>query len=132
MSGFYEDYIASSRWAEKRSERLGIDGSQCQTCLHDGSQWRLEVHHKTYERLGDEDVQKDLVTLCCQCHDAVTSVIRSRRYEGKPVPVGCVSEVSPSRKDVCYGLEDVDVSDHRRCAADHAQRITRKPVVGCV
>lgn len=127
----YERHMASHRWACKRAERLEIDGHQCQTCLHDGTLWRLEVHHKTYERLGDEDVARDLITLCCQCHEAVTSVIRSRRYDGKPVPVGCVSKVSSSRKDVSNGMEDSLVSDHGRRAADHAQWSARKPAVRC-
>ena len=128
----YERYIGSHAWACKRQERLEVDGHQCQTCLHDGSLWRLEVHHKTYERFMHEDVQRDLITLCCQCHEAVTSVIRSRRYDGQPVSVGCVSEGFTSRKDVFYGLEDVDVSDHRRRAADHAQWSARKPAVRCI
>jgi hypothetical protein len=128
----YNRYIASHAWACKRDERKQIDGHCCQTCDHDGSLWRLEVHHKTYERFMDEDVARDLITLCAACHEAVTNVIRSRRYDGKPVPVGCVSDVSLSRKDVSYGMEDADVSDHRRRAADHAQWSSRKPAVRCV
>jgi hypothetical protein len=90
MSDLYSRYISSAAWGEKRADRLEIDGHACQTCGHDGSQWRLEVHHKTYERLGDEDVQKDLITLCCDCHAAITSVIRERRYADRPILVSFV------------------------------------------
>ncbi len=128
----YGRYIASRQWACKRDARKELDSHRCQTCLHDGTVYRLEVHHKTYERFKNEDVEKDLITLCVQCHEAVTNVIRCRRYDGKPVPVGCVSVVSSSRKDVSYGLEDADVSDHRRRAADHAQWSSRKPAVRCL
>lgn len=31
----------------------------------------LEIHHKTYERLGHE-LDEDLVALCWTCHDGVT------------------------------------------------------------
>ena len=125
---FYERYIASRAWACKRAARLEIDGHRCQTCLHDGTLWRLEVHHKTYERFGDEDVERDLLTLCCQCHEAVTSVIRSRRYDGQPVPVCFVTDDFISRKDVRYGMDDIDLQDHGRRSSDHAQRGSRKPV----
>ena len=127
----YERHMRSEAWEAKRQQRLAIDGQRCQTCLHDGTLWRLEVHHKTYERLGDEDVERDLITLCCECHEAITNVIRSRRYDGKPVPVGCVSGVSSTRKDVTYGMEDACVSDHGRCSSDHAQWIARKPALRC-
>lgn len=125
---FYARHIASHKWACKRAERLEIDNHQCQTCLHDGSLWRLEVHHKTYERIGDEDVVRDLITLCVQCHDAVTNVIRFRRYDGKPVAVCFVSDDVTSRKDVRYGMDDLDLQDHWRRPFDHAQRGSRKPV----
>jgi hypothetical protein len=125
----YSQYIASVAWAEKRMARLEIDGHKCQTCFHDGAQWRLEVHHKTYERLGDEDVQKDLITLCCDCHAAITSVIRERRYADKPILVSFVrsSEVSITRSDF-DGMEDSLVSHHRGRSADYAQRLSRRPV----
>jgi hypothetical protein len=124
----YNRYIASHRWACKRAARLEIDGHRCQTCLHDGTLWRLEVHHKTYERFEDEDVERDLITLCCQCHEAITSVIRSRRYDGQPVPVGFVTDDFTLRKDVFHGMDDFDLQDHGRRPFDHAQRGSRKPV----
>lgn len=124
----YARHIGSHAWACKRAERLEIDGHKCQTCLHDGTLWRLEIHHKTYERLGDEDVLRDLITLCAQCHDAITNVIRSRRYDGKPVAVCFVSDSFTSRKDVRYGMDDIDLQNYRRRPADYAQRGSRKPV----
>lgn len=124
----YEKHIASATWAEKRSARLEIDRHACQACLHDGTVWRLEVHHKTYDRLGCEDVENDLITLCAQCHEAVTSVIRARRYAGRKVDVSFVRDLPQSRKQVRDGMEDTYVQDHGGCAADYAQRRTRKPV----
>ncbi len=124
----YSRHIASHAWALKREHRKEIDSHRCQTCLHDGTLWRLEVHHKTYERFGNEDVERDLITLCSQCHEAVTSVIRSRRYDGQPVPVGFVVDGFSLRKDVTYGMDDIDLQDHGRRSSDHAQRGSRKPV----
>jgi len=39
----------------------------------------LEVHHKTYERYGEE-IGEDLITVCRRCHDFLTSYIRGLRY----------------------------------------------------
>ena len=124
----YSRYISSHGWASKRAARLEIDCHRCQTCLHDGTLWRLEVHHKTYDRFGDEDVERDLITLCCQCHEAITSVIRSRRYDEAPVMVGFFKDGFTSRKDVPNGMDDFDIQDHGRRPFDHAQRESRKPV----
>lgn len=59
------DYYASPKWAAKRNERLIIDGFKCARC---GFTRALEVHHINYERLFDEDVSRDLITLCKKCH----------------------------------------------------------------
>jgi hypothetical protein len=64
----YQEYIQSPHWAAKRSLRLKIDEHLCQGCW---SSDNLHVHHKTYKRLGNENVQVDLVTLCETCHDYV-------------------------------------------------------------
>lgn len=126
----YSQYIASSEWAARRDLRKEIDGHRCQTCCHDGSTWRLEVHHKHYESFTNEDVEKDLITLCSQCHEAITDVIRSRRNDGRPVSVEeFVSRELTSRKEVHHGLEEVAVSDHLGRTADSSQRKSCEPVV---
>jgi 5-methylcytosine-specific restriction endonuclease McrA len=42
----------------------------------------LQVHHRTYERLGHEQAG-DLTALCANCHRAVTDMLRRRRYSGR-------------------------------------------------
>jgi hypothetical protein len=76
MSNRYEAYIASESWRRKRQAVLERDNHQCQTCL---ATERLEVHHKTYSALGNEPLE-DLITLCKDCHFAITTSIRERRY----------------------------------------------------
>ena len=83
----YNEYIGSAQWAKKRDARKKIDSNRCQTCHRDGSAYRLEVHHATYKRLFDEDVENDLITLCVRCHDAITSVTRKGRYEDRDICV---------------------------------------------
>lgn len=96
----YNEYIAGPVWQEKRELRLNIDRRLCQTCLHDGAEYRLEVHHKTYERFGAEDVENDLITLCSECHEAITNVIRRRRYNKKDRGCNYLVAFTETRKDV--------------------------------
>ena len=107
----YERYMQSAEWAGKRAQRLAIDGHRCRTCGHVGDTWRLEVHHVSYERLGGEDVEKDLITLCASCHEAITGVIRSRRYEGRSYEVPSVSTTIILRQEYnTHGMADTTVS----------------------
>lgn len=77
----YEAYIASDKWRRKRQAALERDKYQCQTCL---STERLEVHHKTYESFTEEPLEH-LITLCKDCHYAITTSIRERRYQKRAV-----------------------------------------------
>lgn len=63
----YNMYLLSYAWRNKRGQRRAIDGDRCQgfMCFRVD---HLQVHHKTYERIGDEDVENDLITLCDRCH----------------------------------------------------------------
>lgn len=63
----YSAYLQSEAWKSKR--RIAIDraGGRCQLCNADGC--ILEVHHRTYERFGNEDLG-DLTVLCGDCHRA--------------------------------------------------------------
>lgn len=63
----YEAYLKSAAWKVKREARLLIDENRCQGCMNCGF---LDVHHKTYQNIGDEDVNNDLVSLCRTCHTA--------------------------------------------------------------
>lgn len=70
---FYQVYLKSQAWADKRAQVIFRDGGQCQAKRNGrkcGSRHKLEVHHKTYERFGRE-LLSDLVCLCEDCHKAV-------------------------------------------------------------
>ena len=71
----YYDYLKSPRWQRKRRQRLKHDKYRCRTCW---STKRLEVHHCTYDRLGREKLD-DLITLCRDCHQAVSDSIKRRK-----------------------------------------------------
>lgn len=111
MADFYTTYMASEKWRDKRSLILKRDSDRCQTCLSTDD---LEVHHKTYERLGDEALE-DLITLCHECHEAITTVIRRRRYEGRAITLNDHQSITPERNlEVNHGLPEIAVSTYER------------------
>ena len=71
----YRSYLNSPEWQTKRKEAIERDGGECRLCA---GKFNLEVHHKTYDRVGDEH-SNDLTTLCEKCHGSVTNILRRRR-----------------------------------------------------
>lgn len=60
----YKEYLNSKHWKETRLKALDKAGYRCQLC---SSNIDLNVHHNTYDNLGNED-SKDLIVLCRKCH----------------------------------------------------------------
>lgn len=60
----YADYLQTEHWQEKRRSALKSAHFRCQLC---NTQDELHVHHRTYERRGEENM-KDLIVLCKNCH----------------------------------------------------------------
>lgn len=59
----YHEYLLSDKWKAKRKLMIG-KFKTCQLC---NSKDNLQVHHRTYKRLGYEDME-DLTLLCKECH----------------------------------------------------------------
>jgi hypothetical protein len=110
---FYEAYLDSNEWVLKRKKVLARDNHQCQTWLaHTGP---LEVHHKTYENLGDEPLS-DLITVCRRCHEQLTSVIRADRYSTRVMPTTDTQRSTPldNRKIFDNVVQVPTLQDSRR------------------
>jgi len=60
----YDKYLQSAWWQKIRKQALNYAGNRCQICNSDG---KLDVHHRTYDRRGNEK-QSDLTVLCRECH----------------------------------------------------------------
>ncbi len=65
FSVFYLTYMKSAAWQYKRIEAFDVHGKQCVRC---GGFKKLQCHHLTYERLGNENAKTDLEILCQSCH----------------------------------------------------------------
>ena len=84
----YREYLGSKTWRRKRDRVLRRDKHTCQTCGVKAA--HLEVHHRTYERVGRERMG-DLLTLCSACHAAISGSIRARGVNQHwPTGVGSV------------------------------------------
>ncbi len=73
----YEDYMRSQEWDARRKAAIIAAGCRCQIC--NAGNRRLDVHHRTYVRLGNE-LPQDLVALCRQCHKLFHQNRRLARY----------------------------------------------------
>jgi hypothetical protein len=60
----YEEYLKTTWWRARREAVLRYRGERCEQC---GGDWRLQLHHRTYERLGRERPE-DVELLCRYCH----------------------------------------------------------------
>lgn len=61
----YCDYLQTPEWQATRKRKLKQANYKCQVCNTNGK--TLDVHHRTYERRGNER-DADLIVLCRDCH----------------------------------------------------------------
>jgi predicted metallopeptidase len=74
-------YLQSPEWKEKVAQVKARDGYKC---VVTGATTQLEVHHITYERLGNEDLS-DLVTVTREVHQRIHDKLGYSRNTIYPV-----------------------------------------------
>lgn len=85
----YRDYLRTPEWRRTRAAALVRAGFAC--ALDSAHTQNLEVHHRSYERLGAE-AEADLTVLCEACHDLHHKVngrpkrVRGERTRSVPPP----------------------------------------------
>jgi 5-methylcytosine-specific restriction endonuclease McrA len=62
----YRQYRQTPEWRERADAAKARFGGRCALC---NASDRLEAHHRTYERVGQE-LPDDLTALCADCHRA--------------------------------------------------------------
>lgn len=67
----YFAYIKSSQWRQRTRAYYALHGNACAVCADTKT---VQLHHKTYERLGEE-MDADLIPLCDAHHKAFHSTI---------------------------------------------------------
>lgn len=80
----YYDYINSKEWQKKRKDfyssnlykQIKGEGKwNCYCCQ--ASNVPLDLHHRTYKRLGNEHIGIDLVPVCRNCHNEIHKLEKS-------------------------------------------------------
>ena len=67
----FTEYRLTKEWRARRSRVLLRAGNRCELCNASGL---LDVHHRTYDRYGDE-LLSDLIALCRPCHSKYHDVL---------------------------------------------------------
>jgi len=72
----YEDYLKTDHWKDvrKRYWKSKLHNGKCYACQKGVE---LQLHHKTYRRMGNEWLN-DFCLLCAQCHKDTHKVERDR------------------------------------------------------
>lgn len=70
----YREYLKTAHWEETRKKALDRARHRCQAC---NTQDDLHVHHRTYERRGEER-DDDLTVLCRSCHSRIHGLVNGR------------------------------------------------------
>lgn len=102
MGERYQEYLDSKAWQEKRQFALTRAEYRCQVCNGD---LRLEVHHRSYERLYEHEEISDLIVLCEWCHKLHHSNVLASLETSMKHLDSVIENASPT-----YSDEDFNVS----------------------
>jgi 5-methylcytosine-specific restriction endonuclease McrA len=70
----YPEYLQSEHWRQTRRRALERAAFHCRICGNGSRRNQpLNVHHLTYERLGQE-ADSDLIALCRTCHQTTHGI----------------------------------------------------------
>jgi len=73
----YKNYLNSEHWKDVkyRFNKSKLNKKCCYACKNKEN---LNLHHKTYKRLGHEKLN-DLIYLCQSCHNIVHNILKTRK-----------------------------------------------------
>ena len=100
----YRTYLESDAWQRQRRSALLFARNRCQVCNKSG---RLDVHHRTYERLGDER-PADLIVLCRDCHRLFH---KARRLPRPPSPLAKLPRLPRTPEQERIAKLDLEIQD---------------------
>lgn len=104
-SSEYQAYINSKEWQETRQRIFNRDNFRCVKC---GCSKNLQVHHITYENLGEEK-DADLVTLCDKCHNSIHSLTTNDYLALAYANAYNVSNNSPDESSRAKAKQDMNI-----------------------
>jgi hypothetical protein len=91
----YRQYLRTPEWRQTKAAALLLAGNACSLDVTHTE--GLEVHHRTYERLGAE-LMSDLVVLCHACHQLY------HQENGRPGRKRCAKPATPRKRSLLRRL----------------------------
>lgn len=82
----YKEYIVSKEWYDLKIDLLEIRGCKCEICGKQKHPTRLQIHHKHYLTLFNENPE-DLLILCSTCHKEIHRDKNNKKKRVKPKPI---------------------------------------------
>jgi hypothetical protein len=130
----YNEYLQSAYWKERRYAALERAEFKCELC---GEIDSLDVHHKTYDRLGNED-PGDLIVMC-KGHHWIEHI---PKIDINPLPIKtdkkCAYAIGLARKleklldlYASVGTIDWDTREEIRADIDRVERMLDKHYRKC-
>lgn len=122
MSLEYYEYINSTLWQEVRKLALQRAGHKCQIC---GTTKNLDVHHNSYDNLGNEQEHlEDLVVLCSEhhqlYHDGLAEINRLADQRLEECLLGALLQQTPELiRDLSNFTADIFTSSLRKEVFNH-------------
>lgn len=76
----YQVYLHSEHWADvKQRFRESKRPKTCIVCNYP----KIELHHISYDKLGEERIDKDIIPLCRKCHQKIHNFHNSEKINVK-------------------------------------------------
>jgi len=116
----YQRYISSAAWKAKRLLVLERDNNHCMICgvsPKEDDGLSLQVHHNSYEGLGDEPLHR-LVTLCTHCHPVADQLQKKQRDR-----LGLSNQVRMNPSEFCVAVEEQPIRKSRSGKRDDVTKI---------
>ena len=63
----YAEYLKSDEWKERRKMLMEEADWTCMKCGEKATQ----LHHVSYENIGEEELIDDVIAVCKDCHDEI-------------------------------------------------------------
>jgi 5-methylcytosine-specific restriction endonuclease McrA len=116
----YNARIKSAQWKNMKRDLIRMRGQKCEKC---GSCTMLELHHKTYERLGKE-LTSDLELLCFSCHRKADQI---RAAAGRARSAAALFEAGlDTYAEKKYGEDWADHLDHENISDEFDEWLESK------
>lgn len=95
MAVDYQEYIKTEAWRARAEAAKQRVEHRCQICNRPSTRVTLNVHHRTYERLGNERPE-DLTVLCRGCHELYE---KNRRIPSPPPTAPAPAPLSSAARE---------------------------------